>query len=269
MWNLAPAAKPRGPPALPPSARMINPTSNEKPRGGLQLMEPGRRGSLGLWGLRSYCNAREFRVLGLLSVTLPGRQMPQLSGGLSTHSALGGGGEGRPRLSLIRGCGIYVRADTPRPTPAGSGRRSGRCCLMRDVKPPPTFIVFKNKQIKQLSFSGLGAGSTEEVPGAEPEWGRKHRPTCPRRWAGPFPLGFNSSSSQVKPLPGSPGFPPGHLGEELLGSPAPENLSWRHVKDVFSTCPRKREDLKSRWASPEIQIIDQGLAHSGLPKDSC
>lgn len=40
---------------------------------------------------------------------------------------------------------------------------------MRVVKPPPTFIVFKNKQIKQLSFSGLGAGSTEEVPGAEPE----------------------------------------------------------------------------------------------------
>lgn len=99
--------------------------------------------------------------------------------------------------------------------------------------------------------------------------GGKHRPTCPRRRDGPFPLGFNASSSQVKPLPGSPRFPPGHLGEELLGSPAPENFSWRHFKDVFSTRPRKREDLKSRWVSPEIQIINQGLAHSGLPKDSC
>ena len=146
MWNPAPAAKPRGPPALPQSARMINPTSNQKPRGGLQLMEPGRRGSLGLWDLRSYCNAGEFRVLGLLSVTLAGRQMPQRSGGLSTHSAVGGGGEGRPRLSLIRGCGIYVGADMPRPN------TSRKRQTFREVLPDAgcettsnLYSVFKNK----------------------------------------------------------------------------------------------------------------------------
>ena len=55
------AAKPCCRPELPPPARVINPTSNQKSGGCPTLEDPGRVGGLGFCGLRSYCDANVFR----------------------------------------------------------------------------------------------------------------------------------------------------------------------------------------------------------------
>lgn len=81
------AAVPCSQPALPPPARLINPTSNQKSCGCPLLEDAGGGGGLGFCGLRCSCDANIFRAWGHVSLIRAGRRMPKPSGDLPTPSA--------------------------------------------------------------------------------------------------------------------------------------------------------------------------------------